>query len=115
MFSGRTPVVSSIRTTVVGPAPSLSLEALSARIAKDRRSARTAAPSLSRRLHIGPRSVDCPVYARDSLAIGQTVVGPAIIEQRDTTSLIDEGFRAYVDPHLNIRVQSEKYGDYVRR
>jgi len=115
MFSGRTPVVSSIRTTVVGPAPSLSLEALSARIAKDRRSARTAAPSLSRRLHIGPRSVDCPVYARDSLAIGQTVVGPAIIEQRDTTCLIDEGFRAYVDPHLNIRVQSEKYEDYVRR
>ena len=33
--------------------------------------------------------VDCPVYGRNSLAI----VDPAIIEQRDTTCLIDGGFR----------------------
>jgi N-methylhydantoinase A len=51
MFSGRTPVVSSIRTTVIGPAPSLSLEVLSARIAQERRSAhprRFQEPRLSR-------------------------------------------------------------------
>jgi N-methylhydantoinase A/oxoprolinase/acetone carboxylase beta subunit len=47
------------------------------------------------------------VFARDALAVGQTVVGPAIVEQRDATCLIDEGFRASVDRHLNIHIQSD--------
>lgn len=108
MFSGRTPVVSSIRTTVIGPAPSLSLEALSAKIAKDRHSSRPAGPSHSRRLHLGSKSVQCPVFARDNLAVGQTIIGPAIVEQRDATCLIDERFRAHIDDHLNIRIQVDQ-------
>jgi N-methylhydantoinase A len=107
IFSSRTPVVSSVRTTVIGPAPALSLEVLSARIAKDRSSAQPAGPSHSRRLQLGRKIVDSSVFARDALAVGQTVVGPAIVEQRDATCLIDEGFRASVDRHLNIHIQSD--------
>ncbi|MCL2715582.1 MAG: hydantoinase/oxoprolinase family protein [Alphaproteobacteria bacterium] len=110
MFPGRTPILGSIRTTVIGPTLSVSLEALSARIARDRRSAWQTRPSHSRLLHSGSKSIDSPVYARDALPIGHSIPGPALIEQRDTTCFIDEGFHAIVDPHLNIRVAAEKRG-----
>ena len=41
--------------------------------------------------------VDTPVYARQDLARGQTVDGPAIIEERETTIIILTGWRAKVD------------------
>jgi N-methylhydantoinase A len=41
--------------------------------------------------------VDTPVYARQDLARGQTVDGPAIIEERETTIIILPGWRAKVD------------------
>ncbi len=108
MFSGRAPVVSSIRTTVIGPAPSLSLETLSTKIAQDRRAGKPGAPIMWRALHLDGGSVECPVYARDDLRVSQEIFGPAIIEQSDTTCFIDKGFRARVDEHLNIRIQAEQ-------
>lgn len=107
MFSGRAPILSAIRTTVIGPAPSLSLQRLSARIAGERRSDRPGSPYSSRILHVGGSTIECPVYSRDSLSVGQSIIGPAIIEQRDTTCLVDAGFQAHVDEHLNIRIQAE--------
>jgi N-methylhydantoinase A len=41
--------------------------------------------------------VDTPSYARDRLAPGMTLDGPALIEQSDATPLIAPGFRARVD------------------
>jgi N-methylhydantoinase A len=38
-----------------------------------------------------------PVYDRKSLAAGQTVAGPAIIEERETTTAIPPGWSATVD------------------
>jgi N-methylhydantoinase A/oxoprolinase/acetone carboxylase beta subunit len=61
-----------------------------------------------RALHLDGGSVECPVYARDDLRVGQEIFGPAIIEQSDTTCFIDKGFRARVDEHLNIRIQAEQ-------
>jgi N-methylhydantoinase A/oxoprolinase/acetone carboxylase beta subunit len=42
--------------------------------------------------------VEAAVHARASLAAGATVDGPAIIEQADTTTLIEPGWRATVRP-----------------
>ncbi|MBM3482971.1 MAG: hydantoinase/oxoprolinase family protein [Alphaproteobacteria bacterium] len=46
--------------------------------------------------------VDTPIWRRDTLPIGHTVEGPAIIEQNDTTTLLPPGTRATVDSQQNL-------------
>ena len=43
------------------------------------------------------RGAETPVYDRKSLAAGQTIAGPAIIEERETTTAIPPGWSATVD------------------
>lgn len=45
-----------------------------------------------------------PVFDRDGVNEGQLLVGPAIIEQMDTTIVIPPGCTARVDPALNLRI-----------
>jgi N-methylhydantoinase A len=47
---------------------------------------------------------DTPVYDRATLLPGDTVIGPAVIEQLDSTTLLFPGDRATVDPYLNLIV-----------
>ena len=49
--------------------------------------------------------VACPVYDRDRLGPKHRIVGPAIVEQMDATTLILPGQKASVDRHLNIIVE----------
>ena len=46
--------------------------------------------------------VDTPVYRRDTLLAGSELVGPAVVEQRDTTTLLAPGFGARVDSYGNL-------------
>ena len=46
--------------------------------------------------------VSCPVYARDKLANGNRIAGPAIVEQMDATTVILPGMTARVEPYLNL-------------
>ncbi|MGO7761448.1 hydantoinase/oxoprolinase family protein [Rhizobium ruizarguesonis] len=46
--------------------------------------------------------VPCSVYAREKLRAGNRIVGPAIVEQMDTTTVILPDTQATVDPYLNI-------------
>ncbi|WP_028925107.1 hydantoinase/oxoprolinase family protein [Pseudonocardia acaciae] len=48
--------------------------------------------------------VGTPVHARDELPAGTEIVGPAIIDQLDSTTLVPPGTRAEVDEWLNIRI-----------
>ena len=48
--------------------------------------------------------VEAAVYQRDRLRPGQSVSGPAIIEQADATTVIPTGHRAEVDEWLNLRI-----------
>ncbi|MER2535178.1 MAG: hydantoinase/oxoprolinase family protein [Rhizobiaceae bacterium] len=52
--------------------------------------------------------MDTPVYLRHSLAIGQIVEGPALLEQADTTVVVSPGWRARV--HQNGPLMMEKVG-----
>lgn len=52
--------------------------------------------------------VDTPVYERDDLAAGTTFVGPAIINQLDSTTLVPPATRAEIDEWLNIRIYLEE-------
>lgn len=44
----------------------------------------------------------CPVYDRGRLLPGHVIEGPAIIEQLDSTTVVNPGHRATVDPFLSI-------------
>jgi N-methylhydantoinase A len=47
-------------------------------------------------------ALDTPVYDRAGLRPGDTIAGPAVIEQLDSTTLLFPGDRAAVDPYLNL-------------
>jgi N-methylhydantoinase A len=51
----------------------------------------------SRPVHAWSDGAETPVYDRKSLAAGQTIAGPAIIEERETTTAIPPGWTAAVD------------------
>ena len=46
--------------------------------------------------------VSCPVYDRYGLAPGTSMDGPAIIEERDSTTVVGADARVVVDDHLNL-------------
>ena len=49
--------------------------------------------------------VRTPIYQRPDLQPGMTFDGPAIVEQGDTTSVIEPGMKARVDALDNILVE----------
>ena len=63
-----------------------------------------ATPSGTRPVYFGGW-MDTPIYDRATLLPGATFDGPAIIEQADTTSVIEPGMIARVDPFGNILVE----------
>ena len=61
--------------------------------------------------HISERPVyfeggfrDCPVYRRDALPPGSELKGPAVIEQNDTTTVVEPHLTARADAFGNIRI-----------
>ena len=46
--------------------------------------------------------IDCPVYDRYALAAGAKVAGPAIVEERESTTVIPPGITATVDEYGNL-------------
>ena len=46
--------------------------------------------------------VDCPIYDRYALGVGCLVVGPAIVEEIDSTTVIHPGYQARVDKFGNL-------------
>jgi len=51
------------------------------------------------------RWYDTPVYQRDDLLPGMRFDGPAIIEQKDTTTVVEPDMTLVVDPHSNLLVK----------
>jgi N-methylhydantoinase A/oxoprolinase/acetone carboxylase beta subunit len=47
---------------------------------------------------------DCPVYDRYHLAAGQQIAGPAIVEERESTSVLPAATHATVDDYANLIV-----------
>ncbi len=49
--------------------------------------------------------VDTPVYDRYGLAEGRVIEGPAIIEERESTTVIPPGLTAEIEAHGTARVE----------
>ena len=63
-----------------------------------------ARPRSSRPVHFNTW-YDTPVYVRDDLAPGMRFDGPAIIEQSDTTTVVEPGMDVVIDPKGNMLVK----------
>ena len=90
--------VISFRVRVVGPVPPLDLE-------------QTEAAAPGRTKHKGVRQawfgdglVEAAVYDRYALEPGDRIEGPAIVEEREATTVVPPGDRLTVDAHLNLRI-----------
>jgi N-methylhydantoinase A len=51
-------------------------------------------------------SVFCPVYERDGLKPGNRLIGPAVIEQMDATTLVLPGMKLDVDSYRNLILEA---------
>jgi 5-oxoprolinase (ATP-hydrolysing) len=88
----------NFRVRCVGPVPALAFT-LAAQ-AGDTGAARKG----TRQAWFDKAYIETPVYDRYSLRPGEIVQGPAIIEEREATTVIAPGDRLEVDAHLNLRI-----------
>ena len=51
--------------------------------------------------------VDCPVFARDRLPPGTVLIGPALVEERESTCLLDGRDRGLIDESRNLVIEIE--------
>jgi len=67
-------------------------------------------PGRHRSLFFGVRYVDVPVYARNQLVSGQKLDGPAVVEEKTTTTIIYPGHSAIRDEFGNLLVTTPEGG-----
>ncbi|MHB1552176.1 MAG: hydantoinase/oxoprolinase family protein, partial [Vulcanimicrobiaceae bacterium] len=78
------------RSTAIGTLPERVRRPVAAR-------ARTGAPAASRKLWLEGGFVEAPVYARDGVARGAAIDGPAFVEQYDACGYVPPGWSARDD------------------
>ncbi|MEM7568039.1 MAG: hydantoinase/oxoprolinase family protein, partial [Pseudomonadota bacterium] len=84
--------VLNLRTAVIGRRPKFDLTTLAP--AGD---GLTDAPRATRRVRFGGAWYETAIFARLALPVGTVIEGPAILEQPDTTILVEPGYRAAID------------------
>jgi N-methylhydantoinase A len=67
----------------------------------------TEARRATRRVRFDGKTIDCPVYQRDKIDVGQSFAGPAVLDQLDCTTVICPGQVARVDEWKNLIVTQE--------
>jgi N-methylhydantoinase A len=90
-------LVMSLRTAVIGRRRPIALDGLAA-------AATPGGPSGMRRVWFDGGWHDTAIYRREHLSAGATLAGPAIVEQLDTTTVIEPGDRARVDTLGNLEI-----------
>jgi N-methylhydantoinase A len=92
-------LVMSLRTGVIGRRPAVSLDGLAATPA---RGTLAEARAGSRRVWFDGAWHDTPIYQRERLAVGVRFDGPAIVEQLDSTTVIEPGDGVEIDGFGNL-------------
>ena len=92
--------VVSLRTAVIGRRRPVSLQGL---IALEP-AAGALVPAARRRAWFDGQWHDTPVYRREQLGVGAELVGPAIVEQLDSTTVVESGDRVRVDGLGNLEI-----------
>ena len=92
--------VMNLRTSVIGQRPKFELATLA-----PQGGTIAAAHKGQRQVHFGDRWHDTAIYQRLALPVGAEIHGPAILEQPDTTVLVDPGLVARVDAFGNTIIE----------
>jgi N-methylhydantoinase A len=92
-------VIVNLRTIVVGTRSSSPLPQAPAA------GSGTPVPVSRRQVHFGRAWHDTPVFPRDAFAPGMVLDGPAIVEQSDTTTVIEPDMAVVVDKNGNLLVK----------
>ena len=92
--------VVSLRTAVIGRRRPVSLQGL----IELQPAAGAVTPAARRRAWFDGQWHDTPVYRREQLGVGAQLVGPAIVEQLDSTTVIEPGDRVRVDALGNLEI-----------
>ena len=87
----------NLKTAVIGTRPKIDLLSL----APSADGSIAAATRPARRIWFG-EWVETPVFERLALPVGTVIVGPAILEQPDTTIVVEPGYQAMTDRFGNI-------------
>ena len=100
--------VVNLRSTVIGERPKFDLRTLVPQPDAAAPGAIPAAPApkAMRRVHVGERWHDTAIHDRLALPVSCVIDGPAILEQPDTTVLVDPGLRATVDAFGNTLIEA---------
>ncbi len=96
-------MVMSLRTTLIGRRPTVELALLPG----DGDGAPDPKPISERDVYVAGGFTRCPVYARGELRAGARLKGPAVIEQRDTTIMIEADIFATVQPSGSLLLEKE--------
>ena len=89
----------NLRSAVTGHRPKFDLAKLAPR------SVDAPKPRATRSVHVGGRWQDTAIYNRLDLPVGTVITGPAILEQADTTVLIEPGLQGSVDDFGNTIIE----------
>ena len=90
------PVLAALRTTVTGR------RARSDDVRVTSTARRAVQTDVRRHVWFAGKWLDTRILAREALHRGDTVRGPAIVEQLDTTTVIEPGDTAAIDAHGNL-------------
>jgi len=90
----------NLRTSVIGQRPKFELATLA-----PQGGTIAGAHKGQRQVHFGDRWHDTAIYQRLALPVGAEIHGPAILEQPDTTVLVDPGLVARVDAFGNTIIE----------
>jgi len=97
LYAGATIEAISFRVRVLGPAPELALDQAGGAAAGEKRKG-------ARHVWFGGGFVEAPVFDRYALMPGDTIPGPAIVEEREATTVVPPGDSLRVDKNLNLRL-----------
>jgi N-methylhydantoinase A len=95
--------VLNLRSSVTGTRPKFDLSTLAPAADADLAAARRG----TRRVHVGGDWCDAAILDRLALPVGTVISGPAVLEQPDTTLLIEPGLKGTVDRFGNIILERE--------
>jgi N-methylhydantoinase A len=102
-MTGLAALVSAVGTTVIARRPSFDLSTLSREMEKPRSTG-------SRSVWFDGQRVEVPVFDRLALAEGEVVRGPAIIEQGDSTLVLEPDSEGTVDRDGNLIIATQSGG-----
>ena len=111
VLPGYEPMVLNWRLRAVGPAPDFQLPEASTLGASGAREITADRRPRGHRMAYFPEAggfVDTPVYDRYALPSGERLVGPAIVEERESTTIVNPGDTLLVDARGNLRISVER-------